>query len=152
MFPLAFDVVNEETDDNWDYFFQHLLSAVGMSREIVFISDRNHGILKAVRSVFPSSPHAYCYNHLKANMEYRCMGLGKKTSGVVMRYFHKCTYATTMQQYDEDVEKMLNLRGYRVESFLRDTPREMWANAFFRGQRYGQMTLNTCESWNAHIR
>lgn len=152
LFPIAFAVVNEETYDNWGYFFQHLRSAIGERRQIVFISDRNHGILKAVRSVFPGYAHAYCYNHLKANLEYRCRGLGKKARGVVLRYFQRCAYATSVQQYEENVDKLLKVGGYKVEAFLRYTPCEMWANAFFRGQRYGQMTSNACESWNSQIR
>lgn len=47
---------------------------------------------------------------------------------------------------------MKNVGGFRAEAFLRDTPKEMWANAFFAGQHYGQMTSNACESWNAQIR
>lgn len=137
---------------NWEYFFRHLSVAVGRGREIIFISDRNHGILKAVRSVFPGSPHSFCYNHLKLNLEYRCRGMPKKARAVVLRYFQKCAYATTEEQYEEHVQKLLNVGGYRAENFLRDAPREMWANAFFRGLRYGQMTSNACESWNAQIR
>lgn len=152
LFPVAFAVVNEETDDNWCYFFQHFRSAVGVSRSIVVVSDRNHGILKAVKTVLPDSPHAYCYNHLKANLEYRCRGLGKKIRSVVLRYFQRCAYATTELQFEESLVKMVNVGGYRVEAFLRDTPREMWSHAYFRGQRYGQMTSNACESWNAQIR
>lgn len=143
---MAFAVDNKETNDNWGYFFRHLSIAVGQSREIVFISDRNHGILKALRSIFPEIWHAYCYNNLKANLEYRCRGMGKKCRAVVMRYFQKCAYATTHEQYDEAVQKLFHVGGYRAEVFLRDTQREMWANAYFEGRRYGQMTSNACES------
>lgn len=38
LFPVAFAVVNEETDDNWCYFFQHVRSAVGVSMSIVVVS------------------------------------------------------------------------------------------------------------------
>lgn len=47
--------MNDETNENYDYFFRHQSNAVGHSREIVFISDHNHGILKAVSSIFPES-------------------------------------------------------------------------------------------------
>lgn len=152
LFPLAFAVVNEESDHNWNYFFEHLSVAIGGSRKIVFVSDRNHGILKAVRSVFPGCPHAYCYKHLKANLEYRCNGVGKKLRGVVLKLFQKCAYATTREQFEVNAHKLVNVGGYRVEGFLRDTPKEMWATAFFEGQRYGEMTSNACESWNSQIR
>lgn len=69
-----------------------------------------------------------------------------------MKFFQKCAYAMSKEQFEENAIKMKNVGGARVEAFLRDTPKEMWANAFFVGQRYGQMTSNACESWNAQIR
>lgn len=61
LYPLAFAIVNEETDDNWNYFLMHLSYAVGASQNLVFISDRNHGVLEGLKNVFPESIHAYCY-------------------------------------------------------------------------------------------
>lgn len=152
LYPLAFAIVNEEKDDNWNYFFRHLRDAVGASRNIVFISDRNHGILEGVQKVFPESMHAYCYNHLKSNLEYRCRGMAKKNRALVLKFFQRSAYAITKEVYEENIIKMKNVGGFRVEAFLRDTPSEMWANAYFKGKRYGQMTSNACESWNAQIR
>lgn len=43
----------------------------------MFFSDRNHGILEGVRSVFPDSPYAFCYVHLKANLNNRFRGYRK---------------------------------------------------------------------------
>lgn len=118
-------------------FFQYLSSVIGYNRNIVFMSDSNHVILKAIRSVFPRSPHAYCHNHFKANLKHRYSGLGKKTRGVLLRFFQKCSYGTTSQQYEKNVQKMLNVGGYRIAGFLKHTPKEMWANDFFPGCRYG---------------
>lgn len=105
--------------------------------------------MKAVRDVFSGSPHAYCYNHLKTNLEYRCRGIGKKIREVVLKFFQRCAYAVTKESFEE---KLRRVGGHRVDAFLRDTPKEMWATTFFDGERYGQMTSNACESWNAQIR
>lgn len=48
--------------------------------------------------------------------------MGKKVRAVVLRHFQKCAYATTQEQFEKDVHKMLNVGGYRAEGFLRDTP------------------------------
>lgn len=109
LFPVGFVVINEETNDIWNYFFQHLRVAIGCGREVVFLSDHNHGILKVVRIVFLSSLHAYCYNHLKANLEYRCRALGKKVRGMLLKIFQKCAYATTSQQFEVYMDKLLRL-------------------------------------------
>lgn len=42
LYSIAFAIVNEETNANWPYFFQHLRDAV---------SDRNNGILEG-RSLY----------------------------------------------------------------------------------------------------
>lgn len=99
LFPVGFVVINEETNDIWNYFFQHLRVAIGCGREVVFLSDHNHGILKVVRSVFLSSLHAYCYNHLKA----------KKVHGMPLKIFQKCAYAATSQQFEVYMDKPLRL-------------------------------------------
>lgn len=78
--------------------------------------------------------------------------MGKKIRGVVLKLFQKCAYSTTREQFEVNAQKLVNVGGYRVEGFLRDTPKEMWATAFFEGQRYGEMTSNACESWNSQIR
>lgn len=116
LFPLAFAVVDEETHESWNYFFRHFSSAVGAIRTIVFVSDRNHGILKAVRDVFPGIPHAYCYNHLKTNLEYRCRGIGKKIREVVLKFFQRCAYAVTEESFEE---KLRRVGGHRVDAFFR---------------------------------
>ena len=36
--------------------------------EITIISDRDPGIITAVRNVFGSERHAYCYRHVKENL------------------------------------------------------------------------------------
>lgn len=85
LYPLAFAIVNEETDDHWNYFFLNLSCAIGGSRNIVYISDRTHWILEGVKIAFADSPHAYCYNHLKSNLEYRWRGMGMKNREVVLK-------------------------------------------------------------------
>lgn len=51
LYSIAFAIVNEETNANWPYFFQHLTDAVGIDRKIAFVSDRNNGILEG-RSLY----------------------------------------------------------------------------------------------------
>lgn len=63
--------------------------------------------------------------------------MGKKNRSMVLRFFQRAAYATTKLVYEENVMKMKNAGGFRAEFFLRDTPCEMWANAYFKGKRYG---------------
>lgn len=44
--PVGFAIVSEETADNWQWFLEHLREAIGTHRELVLVSDGNHGILE----------------------------------------------------------------------------------------------------------
>ncbi|KAK9289579.1 hypothetical protein L1049_007735 [Liquidambar formosana] len=125
LFPLAFVVVDSETEDNWRWFFENLLEIVGDDRQITFISDRNNGLKSALPKVFPTAYYAYCLHHLKINLRDKVRG-------------HKS------YKLSEGKEQV----GY----FLNDCPFQCWANAYFQGQRYGEMCLNVAESFNAWIK
>ena len=46
---------------------------------------------------------------------------------------------------------LLKEGGQRVKDFVKDIPVQNWCNAFFRGQRYGEMSSSLAESWNKMI-
>ncbi|VVA41603.1 PREDICTED: FAR1-RELATED SEQUENCE, partial [Prunus dulcis] len=48
-YPLAFGVVDSETEENWTWFLQHLASILlPMGRVVTFFSNRNQGLLNAM--------------------------------------------------------------------------------------------------------
>ncbi|XP_012855784.1 PREDICTED: uncharacterized protein LOC105975150 [Erythranthe guttata] len=152
IFPIAFAVVSEETDDNWDWFLKHFKDAIGTDRTLTFVSDRNHGILQGVKNVFPDCVHGYCYKHLTGNLKDKFRGATKSHRKAVLKQFEYCAYAATKQEFDRNVEKLRATGGPKVCKFLADTPKDKWSNAYFVGQRYGQMTSNGCETWNSQIK
>lgn len=151
LFPIAFAVVSEETNDNWRWFLEHFKDAIGASRDIVFVSDRNHGIVIGVKTVFPDSAHGYCYKHLTGTLNDKLGGPQKAKREDALKLFAACAYAPTKGQFDVAFAKLKATGGIRILRFLKDCPKENWANAYFPMRRYGQMTSNGCESWNAQI-
>ena len=72
VFPLAFAIVEEESQDSWSWFLIALRHHVTQREGICLISDRHAGINAAVRnpSVGWSPPHAqhrYCLRHVVSN-------------------------------------------------------------------------------------
>src|SRR5579859_4937544 len=74
LFPLAYAVVDAENDHNWAWFvellrptIQHHVPAYLAHGKLMFVSDRQKGLLEAVQCIFPGSPHAYCLRHLYDN-------------------------------------------------------------------------------------
>lgn len=92
LFPLAFAIVSEETDDNWHWFLEHLKTAIDNRCELVFVSDRNHGILEGVKNVFPGAKHGYCYKHITANLKDKFRGVPKMLRAKVVKQFANCAY------------------------------------------------------------
>ncbi|CAL5408387.1 unnamed protein product [Camellia sinensis] len=152
LFPLAFAIVDAENQDNWMWFLSQLLKAVGSGRRLTFVSDRQHGLLDALSVVFPNVHHAYCLNHLKRNLIDKLVGVHTNYKLCLMKILVKCAYAPTVASFQHYMEKLRRIAGNgRVDSMLDGLQNDKWANAFFRGKRYGEMSSNAAESYNNWI-
>ncbi|KAL7202604.1 hypothetical protein ACSBR1_034132 [Camellia fascicularis] len=131
LFPLAFAIVDAENQDNWMWF---------LSRRLTFVSDCQHGLLDTLSVVFPNAHHAYYLNRLKRNLIDKLVGLRTNYKLSLMKILVKCAYAP----------RRIAGNG-RVDSMLDGLQNDKWANAFFRGKRYGEMSSNAAESYNNWI-
>ncbi|KAH7845006.1 hypothetical protein Vadar_034106 [Vaccinium darrowii] len=113
---------------------------------------RNAGIKAAVPKAFPSSYHGFCLHHLKNNLRGRLTGSRNKYKERVVYQFSACAYAPNEMKFNEELVKLKKLVGeVRISNFLSDLPYEHWANAYFKGQRYGEMWSNMAECFNSWI-
>ncbi|KAH7845889.1 hypothetical protein Vadar_007058 [Vaccinium darrowii] len=112
----------------------------------------NAGIKAAVSKAFPSSYHGFCLHHLKNNLRGRLTGSRNKYKERVVYQFSACAYAPNEMKFNEELVKLKKLGGkVRIANFLSDLPYEHWANAYFKGQRYGEMWSNMAECFNSWI-
>ena len=65
IYPLAFTVVDGETEIAWDYFFRKLKTFVHDCSEQVFISDHHASIKKGISNNYYQARHGVCMYHLK---------------------------------------------------------------------------------------
>ena len=107
------------------------------NRNVVFMSDRNIGLLQAMPQVFPNAMHGYCLLHLKRNLRNRLQGRRGALKEQIVDLFSQCAYAPTVELFDELIAVLRLEGGREVERFLSDLPYEHWANAHFPGQRFG---------------
>ncbi|KAL0695930.1 hypothetical protein Bca4012_063110 [Brassica carinata] len=68
-YPIAFGVVDGDKKESWNWFFTTLKTVIPDSTELVFVSDRNAGLIKVVAEVYPLSKHGYCIWHLSHNVK-----------------------------------------------------------------------------------
>ena len=152
LFPLAHAVVNVENDDNWLWFLQLLLTVVQshalqslVDKALVFLSDRQKGLLEAVERVFPGCPYGYCLKHLEANFHKEFK------NPKLTPFLWKAASATTQPEFDKALEDMAAINPKSVPWLLQHAKTEHWAEIYFPGRRYGHLTSNIAESLNSWI-
>ncbi|CAM9772469.1 unnamed protein product [Phaeothamnion confervicola] len=73
---VAAALVDKETEANYTWFFQQVKHGEGMSdllnnSKMLFISDRNQGLMNAIDSHFPDASRRHCLAHLARNIKDR---------------------------------------------------------------------------------
>ncbi|CAL2227495.1 unnamed protein product [Prunus armeniaca] len=123
-------------------------------RQLTFISDRHDAIIDAVRTVFPASPHGFCLYHLKENLKKKYPhAVGSSFKDYILWLFCKLLYAPTVEEYQDTLKKLRDDGGSKIiDKFLADLPVQNFANAFFPGKRYGEVSNALSESFNSWIK
>ncbi|CAH9104271.1 unnamed protein product [Cuscuta europaea] len=83
IFPIGFGVCDRENNDTWKWFFTQLKQAIGDRKDLCVVSDRNEGIINAVKQVFPYADHGYCVQHILGNITTKFCGKKKRVIDLV---------------------------------------------------------------------
>jgi hypothetical protein len=153
LFPLAYAVVDAENDENWQWFLRALRDVIKTHASqhlqpdpiLVFLSDRQKGLVEGVENIFPDCPHGYCLRHLVENFH-------RKFKNVELdALIWKAACARTQDDYDNAINDMRRINPEAVEWLLSNARPEYWAELYFNGRRYGHLTSNIAESLNARL-
>ncbi|KAK9287798.1 hypothetical protein L1049_016238 [Liquidambar formosana] len=141
-FPVAFAVVDAETDDNWHWFLLELKSAVSTSRPITFIADFQNGLRESVAEIFDNGYHGYCLRCLAEKLNKDLKGqFSHEARRFMVNDFYAAAYAPKLDAFERCTE---NIKGISLEAYnwvIQSEPSH-WANAFFEGARYNHTTSN----------
>ncbi|XP_058223055.1 uncharacterized protein LOC131332774 [Rhododendron vialii] len=69
----------------------------------------------------------------------------------LVELFNKCAYASSVSVYKAAEEDFYQFGGDKARTFIASVPKEHWSNAYFKGQRYGEMSSSAVESFNNWI-
>lgn len=119
-----FAIVSEENIDNWLWFLEHFREAIGDQRDLIFVSDRNHGIIESAKNVFPGSPRGYCYKHLTRTLRDKFRDPENVKREKVLKLFADCAYAPTRTLFDINFAKSRAESGVKIMRFLKDCPKK----------------------------
>lgn len=142
IFPVAFAVVDAETEDNWHWFLMELKSALSTSQQITFVADCQNGLKKSLAEIFDKCYHSYCLRHLAEKLNKDLKGqFSHEARRFMINDFYAAAYAPKLEGFNRCAE---NIKGISPEAYnwvIQSDPQH-WANAFFGGARYNLMTSN----------
>nr|GEY67778.1 hypothetical protein [Tanacetum cinerariifolium] len=71
IYPLANALVEAESKSSWCWFLQCLGDDIDLHSNLnfTFISDRQKGIIPAIKTIYPSAEHRYCLRHIHENIK-----------------------------------------------------------------------------------
>ena len=77
MYPVAYALVEAETKDTWGWFLEQLGADLELNNSfgIVWISDKQKGLIDAIAEGFPNSEHRFCVKHMYNNFKAEHKGL-----------------------------------------------------------------------------
>ncbi|PHT41440.1 hypothetical protein CQW23_20294 [Capsicum baccatum] len=144
VFPVAFAIVDSESDDNWDWFLLQLRTALSMCRGITFVADREKGLRESIAEIFQGEDvvHGYCLRYLSEQLIRDVRGqFSHEVKRLLVEDLYGAAYAPNPEGFQRCVEsiKSISLDAY---NWVMESEPICWANAFFRGMRYNHMTSN----------
>lgn len=154
VFPIAFAVVDAETDDNWHWFLLQLKSALSISCPITFVADWQKGLRESIAAAFKGSYHSYCLRYLTEQLFRDLKGLfSHEVKRLMVENFYAAACAPTPASFESCLESMKSISLEAYNWIVQSEPQN-WANAFFQGARYNHMTSNFGElfySWASNV-
>ncbi|XP_022866127.1 uncharacterized protein LOC111385938, partial [Olea europaea var. sylvestris] len=145
IYPLAWSVVDRETNASWYWFFAKLKDVINDSNQLVFVSDRKKSIKQAITRLFPLSHHGACIWHIEKNL------IARYNSSNVIFLFKRAALAYHVSEFDQFMTQIRTIRP-SMASYLERAGISTWSRAHFVGNRYNVMTNNIAESLNSVLR
>ncbi|XP_024009325.1 uncharacterized protein LOC112084426 [Eutrema salsugineum] len=152
-YPYAFGVIDGEKDASWNWFFERLKTIFPDNGELVFVTDRNQSLVKAVGEVYPRAQHGFCIYDMSQNVKSHVYYVNKEEAA---EKFRECARVYTevefLQKYDEFKKRYPTAVTY-LEKGQEDGTETInsvkyWARYYFPGKRYNIDTSNSVESIN----
>ncbi len=161
LFPFAFTIAStNENKSGWKFFLGHLKTTCPLLSvphvqlrcypysNFSFISDRDKGLLEAIKEVFPENHHMFCMEHLQRNVATNCGPLAAKCI--------KPMGTTYSVQEENKWWKQLKKNCPKAVEYIKNIDPECWRNTSWMKNntlppRYGIKNTNMSESANAML-
>ncbi|XP_060206359.1 uncharacterized protein LOC132634060 [Lycium barbarum] len=125
-YPLAWAVVDKETNKSWTWFIEHLEGSLELNigEGVTFISDMQKGLINAIKNVLPQAKRRCCAKHVEANWAKNGRSLKMK----------KLFWWASWSNYPEEFKDQLMCMGKSSEAAVKSLlkyPSQSWCRAYF---------------------
>ncbi|KAH7834888.1 hypothetical protein Vadar_020699 [Vaccinium darrowii] len=147
IYPFAYAVVDKEKYKTWAWFLELLGTDLDIqnSGKYTFMSDKQKGLIEAVRNLFPDADHRFCVRHLYNNFKQDFKGL------VLKDILWKAARASTVQSFNRAMGEMKDI-DVKAYEWLIQRPSVNWSRSQFSSYTKCDILLNNlCESFNSSI-
>lgn len=148
LFPVGFAIAAVENEENWSWFLECLRTSLKINdggTNLVILSDRQKGLLKAISSALPNAIHGFCSRHLLKNVqkEANFEGMDKLFWGLVN--------ANTSAKF-QSILNEIKSKSKAAFDYLSGIDPKTYAKFCFPGSRYGFLTSNLAEITNSLLK
>ncbi|CAD6252595.1 unnamed protein product [Miscanthus lutarioriparius] len=140
VFPLAFNVVEDENYDSWVWFLMHLKIVLQTHNYpcngMAFLSNGQMGLDAAVSHEFEG--------------ELRKGPWSQQIREGMVEDFTRAAQACNIEDFNASIESIRNISSEAADWIIASKP-EHWSDAIFRGCRYDHFSLNIADAFNNWI-
>lgn len=147
MVPLAIMIAEGETKDSWGYFLDLLDTWIGQcrNRNLTFMTDRQKGVIDAIKKYFPQAHNRYCGKHLYNNFRGKFPGVRLKS------LFWGAVRATNEVEYKINMDEMKE-KFEDAYDWMMETPPVHWAiHLFNESVKSDHVSNNMTECFNSWL-
>nr|GEU91040.1 hypothetical protein [Tanacetum cinerariifolium] len=141
IYHVAYGIVESESKESWTWFLSCLGEDLDLeaNSNFTFITDRQKGLLPALKDLFHAAEHRYCVRHIHDNMNLIFKGSQYK------ELLWKCATTTTKVHFERANDEF---KGYNrmAHEWLRKIPPKYWSKSHFLGRTNCDLLINNiCE-------
>ncbi|KAG8079779.1 hypothetical protein GUJ93_ZPchr0007g6413 [Zizania palustris] len=145
MFPVAFGLIDSETEDNWTWFMTQLKKGIGEPPLLAVCTDAQKGLENAVKKVFPHVEQRECFRHLMDNFV-------KKFHGDIPNHMWPAAKAYRLEVFNYHMDKVLK-QCPTVADYLRRYHNLMWMRCSYNTNiKCDYINNNLAECFNSWIK
>lgn len=153
VFPVAFAIVDMESDENWCWFLQQLRSALQTCHGITFVADREKGLRESIAENFHDQDfyHSFCLHYLSEQLIRDLKGqFSHEVKRLMIEDLFGAARSPTSEGFHQCAESIKTISVEAYNWVMQSEP-IYWANAFFQGARYNHMKSNFGETFYSWI-